>query len=466
MHPALFLLLLCPATPHRRRALLPVALLVWLLRAVPALGQQAPARPVPPSPDFSLEQCLQYALSNQPLIRQARLDEQTNEADIRIGLAGWLPQVNLTGNAQHYFQLPFTVFPNEQGQQVPRQIGLRNTSTFSLAGTQALYNNEVWLALRSARPSRVLYRQITQTAQTNVVADVSKAFFDVLLSQRQLGVYQADITRLQRALKDARARYDAGVSDKIDFKQAEISLNTSLAARKQVAESIKAKTAFLKQLMGLPNEQALQLRYDTLRLEQDALADTTLGVNPTNRLEYQQLQTEKALQAAQIGYYRWAFLPALSAYGNYNTVFQNNEFSRLYSRRFPSSFAGVQLALPVFTGTRRLQNLRRARLLDERLDEDLVATRNLITTEYEQALATYKGYFADYQLGKRNLALSQEVYDVVNLQYREGIKPYLDVLVAQTTLRTAQLNYYVALFQVLSSKVDLQRARGELPINY
>lgn len=55
---------------------------------------------------------------------------------------------------------------------------------------------------------------------------------------------------------------------------------------------------------------------------------------------------------------------------------------------------------------------------------------------------------------------------MVNLQYREGIKTYLDVIVAQTTLRTAQLNYYSALFQVLSSKIDLLRAQGNLPTSY
>ncbi|WP_426061109.1 TolC family protein [Hymenobacter sp. B1770] len=55
-----------------------------------------------------------------------------------------------------------------------------------------------------------------------------------------------------RGLKDARARYEADINDKIDFKQAEISLNTSRAARKQAQESVKASTARLKELVGLP----------------------------------------------------------------------------------------------------------------------------------------------------------------------------------------------------------------------
>ncbi|MEJ7664612.1 MAG: TolC family protein [Hymenobacter sp.] len=54
--------------------------------------------------------------------------------------------------------------------------------------------------------------------------------------------------------------------------------------------------------------------------------------------------------------------------------------------RFPNSYAGVQLGLPLFTGFRRTQNLRQARLLDQRIDEDLLGTRNQITAEYTTAL--------------------------------------------------------------------------------
>ncbi len=54
---------------------------------------------------------------------------------------------------------------------------------------------------------------------------------------------------------------------------------------------------------------------------------------------------------------------------------------------------------------------------------------------------------------------------MVSLQYREGVKTYLDVIVSQSDLRTSELNYYNALFQLLSSKIDLKRALGTLNID-
>jgi outer membrane protein len=46
------------------------------------------------------------------------------------------------------------------------------------------------------------------------------------------------------------------------------------------------------------------------------------------------------------------------------------------------------------------------------------------------------------------------------LQYRSGVRAYLDVIIAQNDLRTTQLTYFNALYQVLVSKLDVQRALG------
>jgi len=426
-----------------------------------------PTPPPPPDGPLTLPQCLSYALAYQPLVQQARLDERSNEADIRIALAAWLPQVGLTGNAQHYFGLPYTVFPDlTTGIPTPRQLGVRNVTTVGLSGTQVIYNNDVNLARPHPRNPRLAAGQNTVNTRIATVSDASKAFYDVLLSQRQLAVFEEDIRRLSRNYQDARTRYDAGIVDKTDYLQAEISLNNSVAGRKQAFEAVNAKTAYLQQLMGLAADKLISLKYDTLQLEQEAVVDTLEHLNPANRIEFQQVLTQKSLQGLNIDYYRYGFLPSLSAFGNYNSVFQANTVSEQYRQRFPNSYTGVQLGLPVFTGFRRTYNLRRARILDQRIDQDLLNTRNQVTTEYATALANYKGYYNDYVIGRRNLELSKEVYRVVDLQYREGLKAYLDLLVAQTTLRTSQLNYYSALFQVLTSKVELLRTQGTLPATY
>jgi outer membrane protein TolC len=409
----------------------------------------------------TLRQCVDYALRNQPAVRQAGIDEQINERNIKIGLADWLPQISSADVYQHYLQggpifAPAT--PGSAGQT------LSEFSTLNLQLNQVIYNSDVLQAAKAANYSRSYYKQNTLSSQINVVSDVSKAFFDVLLSRKQLQILNEDIVRLQRSLKDAYNQYMAGVVDKTDYKQATISLNNSIALRKQTAEAINGKIAYLKQIMGLPRDKNLILSYDTTRYAEDVYIDTLQKLDVNNRIEYKLLQTQKNIENVSVSYYKWGFLPSLSAQGNYSRYYLKSSLANLYSGGFPNFYAGLSLNIPIFTGTKRLQNLSKARLQVSRTDLDVENTENTINTEYVQALAAYKSNYTNYQLANQNVDLARDVYKVVSLQYREGIKIYLDVIVAQSDLRTAELNYYNALFQLLSSKIDVEKAMGILNV--
>lgn len=410
----------------------------------------------------TLKQCVEFALKNQPAVRQAAIDEAINERNVNISLSAWLPQVTGSGLYDYYFKGSPVVPSSGSNSNTTGRID--NLSTLGLQANQVIYNNDVLQAAKAAKYSRLYYIQNTTNSQINVVADVSKAFFDVLLSQKQLDILNEDILRLQRSMKDAKSQYNAGVVDKTDYKQATIALNNSLASRKQTEEAIKSKEAYLKQIMGLAAGSELTLAYDSARFESEAIADTNQKLDYNNRIEYQLLQTQKNLQNVNVNYYKWGFLPSLSATGVYNLLYLGDSFSSLYNKSFPNAYVGLSLTLPIFQGNKRLQNLSKARLQADRADLDITNARNAISTEYVQAMASYKSNYTNLQFLKENVSLAKDVYHVVSLQYREGIKIYLDVIVAQSDLRTAELNYYNALFQVLSSKIDLQKALGTLSV--
>jgi len=411
----------------------------------------------------TLKQCVDYALRNQPVVRQAAIDEQINEKNVRIGLSDWLPQLTSAGEYEHYFKgaVPVTF---STGTSSVAPASLTQYSSLGLQASQVIYNSDVLLAAKSANYSRLYYKQNTVSSQINVVSDVSKAFFDVLLSQKQLDILNEDIIRLQRNLKDAYNKYQAGTVDKTDYKQATISLNNSIASRKQTSESIKSKLAYLKQIMGINAGTDLTLSYDSTRYESEAYIDTNQQLDYNKRIEYQLLQTQKTLQNINVSYYKWSFLPSVSAVGAYDFYYLSSRFSNLYSNNYPSGYYGLTVTMPIFQGTKRLQNLSKARLQADRADLDIVNSQNSINTEYVEALASYKSNYTNWVLLKQNVGLAKDVYKVVSLQYREGIKTYLDVIEAQSDLRTAELNYYNSLFQLLSSKIDLEKALGILTV--
>ncbi len=411
----------------------------------------------------TIKQCVDFALRNQPAVKQASIDQQINERNIRIGLADWLPQLSTSDLYQYYFKGSPQAAASDPALIASGQ-SISQYSALGLQASQVIYNNDVLQAAKAAKYSRQYYKQNTLSSQINVVSDVSKAFFDVLLSQKQLDILNEDIIRLQRSLKDAYNRYQAGVADKTDYKQATISLNNSISTRKQTAEAINSKLAYLKQIMGISANHNLTLSFDTTRYEQEASMDTLQKLDVNNRIEYRLLQTQRSLGDVNVNYYRWGFLPSISLQAAYNLFYLSDRFSDLYNSSIPNGYVGLTFDMPIFQGTKRLQNLSKARLQVDRTDLDIVNSANTINTEYVQALADYKSNYTNWQLIKQNVDLAKDVYKVVSLQYREGIKTYLDVIVAQSDLRTAELNYYNALFNLLSSKIDLEKALGILNV--
>ena len=405
----------------------------------------------------TLSICIQYALTHQPYIQQSLINEKITDATIRTKLADWFPQLNLDASYQHNIQLPTNFFG---GNFVSN--GTHNVSAVNFAATQNIFNRDVLLAFRSSGNVKKAARQITDSTRIGIIAIVSKTFYDVLLTQKQVAVLDEDIVRLNRSLQDAFNQYKGGIVDKTDYKRATISLNNAKAERRQQQDLLIAKYFYLKQLMGYPDSSYLLLQYDSTQLEGEIFLDTLQQINYDNRIEYKLLQTEKNLQEYNLKYYKWGFLPSVWAYGNYNLNYFNNDFGKLYERSFPNSNVGLQLTFPIFQGGKRIFQVRTAALQVNRLNWEIISLKNIITTEYAQALALYKGNLANYDALKENVQLADEVYKVIRLQYQQGIKTYLDVIIAESDLRTSQLNFYTALYQLLQSKIDVQKALGTL----
>ncbi len=403
----------------------------------------------------SLDRCIQYALLHKPLVQQALLDQQTTEYTIKSKLADWYPQIGFNYSLQHNFQLP-TLYTG--GNYI--QSGALNTSAGQFSVSQNIFNKDALLAKHSATDVRKQSKQSIESNKIEVAVTVSKAFYDVLLTQKQIEIANQTIERLQTSFKNAYNQYKDGIVDKTDYKRASISLNNAKAQMRGQQELLKAKTAYLKNAMGYTAENNFELQYDTLQMEKELVVDTLQSVDYSKRIEYKQLLTQKRLQEYNLQYYKWNYYPTISAYGSYIFNFLNNDFAKLYGTNYPSSFAGIQLSLPLFQGNKRVYQTKSAELSIKRVDWDLMQLRSTINTQYTQALAAYKANLNDYLVLKDNLQLAQEVYNTIQLQYKSGIKNYLEVITAETDLHSSQESYTNALYQVLASKIDVEQALG------
>lgn len=405
----------------------------------------------------TLENIIKYTLAHQPAIQKSLLDERITKSQVNSRLAEWYPQIGYNYSFQHNFQLQYASFA---GQVI--QLGTRNSSMQQFAYTQNILNPTLVFTATTAGDVKKASAQVTAINKTDVVAQVSKAFYDVLLTQQQINVSNENITRLERSVKDTRAQYQSGIVDKTDYQRATILLNNAIALKKSNEEALKAKTEYLKSIMGYPAKANLAVVYDSVQMEGSVTYDVAQQVNYNNRPEYQLLQTQRQLQVGNLKYSKLAFLPSVQGFAAYNMNYLNDDATKLYNANYPNSYAGITIAVPLVAGGKRWMNIRQAQWQLKKADWDLTGMESNINAQYAQALAAYNSSLAAYNAVKENLDLARDVYNTIQLQYKSGVKTYLEVLIAESDLRTTQINYYNALYQVLSGKVDLQKATGEI----
>ena len=128
-------------------------------------------------------------------------------------------------------------------------------------------------------------QQNTASTRIAAVSDVSKAFYDVLLSQRQLDVFNEDIRRLQRNYQDARSPLRRGHCRQ-DRLPAGRNFAEQLAGGPQAGPGKhQGQTAYLQQLMGLPPTAPWRCNTTRWRWKPKPCCDTTAPLDPASRIE-------------------------------------------------------------------------------------------------------------------------------------------------------------------------------------
>lgn len=409
--------------------------------------------------EVTLKNAIEYAIIHQPQIQQSLVDEQVTEFTIKSKLSEMYPQLNFNYSLLHNFIIQTAVIG---GNNV--RLGVNNTSAGQFTFSQSIFSKDVLLANRTRRDVRLQAALATSSSKIDIAAEVAKAFYDLLSTMQQIKISAENILRIQRSLKDAYNQYQAGITDKIDYKRATITLNNTVASQRSSGELLKAKQEYLKLLMGYPPNAGLNIVYDSSQMEKDIQLDTLQSPDYKARIEYRLLETRNRLLQYNVKYNRWNYLPTVSANGAYNLNYQNNDFSKVYTNNYPNSFAALTLGFPLFQGGKRKAETRIAELDLQRNQLDIINLRNNVNAGYAQALANYKSNLYNYLALKENLSVAKEVYDIIQLQYRSGIKTYLEVITAETDLRTSHINYNNAVYELLASKTDVQKALGQ--INY
>lgn len=420
--------------------------------------------------NFSLKAAIDYALTHQTAVLNAIVDEEIARNTVKQTVGIGLPQVSTSFNFQDFLKLPTTLLPGEfanppSSTPIPVKFGTKYNSTAGIELSQLIFDGSYIVGLQASKTYKELSVRNSKRTKIETAVAVTKAYYSALVSREQLGLIDANLAQLTKSLNDTEAMFKNGFSEKIDVDRLQVLKNNLETERENVTRLLQMNIDMLKFQMGMPVQVDLRLtdKISDVRAEPVAVLTADTAVYK-GRIEYSLLETQKKLNELDLKRQKSLFLPTLKGFASASKNFQSDEFSNHFDQSFPTSVIGFTLSWNLINGGQRIYQVRNAKLAVKKSENDMLNLKNGITNEISASQKMYLNSSRSVENQERNLTLAKEILRVTRIKYEQGIGSSLEVTTAETSLKEAQNNYITALYDLLISKVDLEKAAGR--INY
>ncbi|MGE5284144.1 MAG: efflux transporter outer membrane subunit [Actinomycetota bacterium] len=401
--------------------------------------------------DERLRRVIETALGNNRDLRTAALNVERARAVYGIARAELLPTVNATGRGSKQ-RVPADLSRSgnaETPEEYNVNLGISSWEIDFFGRVRSLKDKalEEYLATEQARHG----------AQILLVSGVANAYLAFAADRETLTLARSTRDSQQAAYDLIRRRYDVGLSNALDLRQAQTRVD---AARVDVA---------LYSRLVAQDGNALDLLVGS-RVPAELLPDNLALVSPPREispgvssevllLRPDILQAESLLKAANanIGAARATLFPRISLTAAFGTA--SRELSGLFKPGSESWNFSPQIVAPIF-------DARAWAALDA-----IKVERKIALAQYEKAIQSafrevadalaVRGTVEDQLSAQQSLVeAASETYRLSNARYAKGIDSYLGVLDAQRSLYAAQQGLIAVRLTKYVNQVGLYAVMG------
>ncbi|MEN9523516.1 MAG: hypothetical protein RL065_1893, partial [Bacteroidota bacterium] len=346
----------------------------------------------------------------------------------------------------------------------PTEVGTRYNTSLGFTASWLVADATYFLGLKAQKELQSLMKYNTIRSKNDIAEQVSKAYYNVLISRKRLALLIANTNRLEQLKNETEAYYKQGFVEQIDVKRLQVTYNNLLTEQQKVTELVLLTDALLKFQIGYDVNAPISL-VDTLN--QSDLQNTVLNTapfRPESRIEYQLLSKQKTLNQLNLKRYQLGTLPNLVAIGNYNTQHSSDKFEwyNKLNKFYNSAFIGLQLNFTIFDGLQNKYRKSYTRLEIQKNENDLFNLKNALSLDLLSSNIALKNSLLAIKSQSENLELATDVVRISKIKYQQGVGSSLEVLNAETSLKDAQTNYFSALYDAYIAKVNYEKAMGTL----
>lgn len=398
---------------------------------------------------FSLEEAMAYALEHNWDLQNSSLAIRQAEADRWAAIAGMLPQVNGTLDYSNYMGYEMDLGGITSIPMPPYgSIGIN--ASMAVSGAQIV---SALIGKVSVDMSDVSHRQ----SQQEVAEQVRLLYFSALVSEQTIELLERNLETVRRLHELSLKSVEAGVSEQVDADQIMVqvaTLETSINEARRGLEMVY-NSMRLQMNVGFDTEIVLTQSLDDLMDVEHSLDLLYDDFVPEKNFSYQLALKSTELYRQQKNLAGWTYGPTLSAF--YQFTGRKYFSDEMTMNMTPPNMVGLTLSVPIFSSGRNFSSFRKAKLEYRKQLNTLESTEMALNIQHRQLKYNLSSAYERYMTQKKNVEVSQSVFDNISKKYEFGYSSSLDVTNSATTLISAQSTYVQAALDYVTAQIELEK---------
>ena len=393
---------------------------------------------------YSLEECVQIALQNNPGIISSSYSVDESAARVDEARSGYFPSVNI----------------NSSFDRVSNEGVITSPYNNYNAGVSARYYLFQGLKTNaSVNAANYNYQASSYQHEVNkqdMILKITQGYYRMLQSERLVGSADKTIERAKLFLDYANAKFKSGLASRSDILKAEVELSNSNLTLIKAKNDFLAAKGNLNLLLGLSADSPIFIIDDLAIIEQNQFQefDELKKQSYQNRPELKKFNEQLNVQKSSIQIAKGDFLPTLSADASYN--YGGTEISSLKE----NWVYGLTLSIPLFSGFSTKARVAEEEIALKGLEKQFESLSQQVSLDVWNAYLNIKETDERIINAKTFLENAQENLRITEGQYREGVGSMIEVIDAQTNYVIAEQTFIQSLADYKVAVASLKRATG------
>ena len=412
---------------------------------------------------WSLQQCIDTAQGYNKNLQISRNNMELGSERAQEAKANLLPKVNLSADYKYFTELPYQLMPQSafggpEGMYKEVQMGVPHNMGANIQLAIPVYNPQVYGAIEATKIASELNGLQYKKTEEQVFFEISNLYYNAQILAHQKAFIDSNLLNTGKLLENLKLLHGQQMIKKSDVSKVELQKEQLSTQRELVENNFEQVMNALKFSMGIPVQQEIQIK---TAIKNKEVVDYTNSLPVDLQIAF----TQNKLLTSELSTLKNSRLPTISLFGSYGqTGFGYDEKPNDFLNFYSTTFAGLQLSVPLFNGTvtKRKINQKKLEIENNQLQIDLVKDQNQMLIENAKRLRLVNKQTIENT--QNQIELANTVYNEMVLQQKEGTATLTDILLADNAVREAQTSNLSAIIEYLKADLELKKLSGNMSL--